>query len=219
MQSKYGVAIISAPREPMLIGQSLDSYPWDLLPKPYVFAEARTPEFANKSKVHYWEHTTRLGHFKNFRFAASYIAQHIAPKWTIICEDDICWLPGAAEKLVEVLDKCDPYNIGFVSPYCSRVHGIHDLTGWQEPADSKYGWCGNLVMCFPHKSLVNMLKSPKFTAKNPLDYVIGQIFEDKKKLVHMPTLIRHLGHRHSTLMNNNSRNIDHIARLGYDCTN
>lgn len=216
--NNISVAVLTAPRVRSLIGESLDSYPWDVLPAPYVFAEPNSPSFVNESKIKFrYDNDTTLGLFDNWKKCAKWMIRNTVTRWIMICEDDIVWKEGAGELLVKKIAATNPLDIAFISPYCSKIHGVPRTTGWAAPRISTHGWCGNLALCFTRTSLAYLVEHINFKPDKPLDYVIGRVLAKKRKIVHMPSLIRHLGGEHSTLMSNTSRNINHPTRQTYDC--
>lgn len=224
--SFVSVGIISAPREVQYLGHMLDSFftNFDEI-KPHVFQEPGCKSFYNSTRTIIHQNEKKLGIIANWIQALQFLINLNTP-WIMICEDDIEFVKYAHEimidKMVDVLLSKEK-RIGFLSPYCSKVNARPDyLWDWSEIANKKIGLCGTLCLCIPRTSAFYFLRQIqdfyRLAKDIHLDFAIGETFQlcGLHTLVHTPTLIHHLGVKHSTLFAPNHKHLNHPARQSYD---
>lgn len=214
------VGIITAPRTPMYIGNSLTSYFEQSVIRPFVFAEPSTPSFLNEYRVDRHDNPEQLGCVKNWFNAAKSLLRNCDDPFIMICEDDILWRDGAFDSLMNLL-KCLtgeipvrwplPSDIGFVSLYRAAPYA-DKASGWQPVKLRSCGWLGALCTVF-HRSMLEqyVANEAQFYESSRgihLDYAIGAIASSMGKtiLAHSPSFIQHLGDVSTSASNNVSYN-------------
>lgn len=196
--------IISAPRPngQSYLFASLDSWynSWDF--DPVVFHEPGIPCKPFAEKIQYFENETTLGHTKNWLHALKILRlMHPAEPYYLLCEDDIFWQPNAAYELRARLKYSMSKDVGFISPYCSRVNHQFGETGWQRARMvSDISWCGALCLLLPFWAADYIIENEDYYLEksNNLSHLDAPIGATLLKgnfhlLTHAPTLILHLG--------------------------
>lgn len=228
--------IITAPRPISYIGTSLDSFfrTWGEDRTPHVFRDGSPEKYFNQTKVIEHQNPETLGCVMNWFNAATWMVDNTSKPFVMMLEDDILWDEHARvliENLLRVISgelaaPC-PKNIGFISPYCSRLNAPANR-GWQ-PAkvEPKHGWMGALCLIFPRSVLRTLIKdkeyfikqathNTRYNARRPmhLDFAIGRTLQKNgyMLLTHNPTLILHMGDVSTHESNNNPFNSRSSAR-------
>lgn len=219
------VGVITAPRSKQnYLSASLDSYfrIWDYTPT--IFAEPKTPLPRFHNRVNWIENKVQLGVVSNWFSTLGYLyTNNLHAKYFMMCEDDIEWKKLAGYEVRTILltervqtkaKRYDLPNIGFLSPYCSRMNGgeLYDNV-WQEAIMQKWGWCGALSLILPRESVKIILDSRASFYKHAanqthdgrprhLDHAIGEVLfrENHRPLIaRMPSMVKHLGVEDSTV--------------------
>ena len=218
------IGIIHAKREVDSIGQTINNlneeFPGIIL---NVFCEPGSEFFDGGYKVIKYVNGVQLGVFLNWLHALSCMQSRLfIKKWILICEDDIEWIKESGKYFISYLNEHqDDESIGFVSGYCSVVNANKE--GFGLAKISPYGWCGALALAIPVRNVWSILNHPiieKYKTSRDLDNLIGRILLDlgKKLIVHTPSLVNHLGAKHSTLLKPGSKSVYNEVRRTYDYT-
>lgn len=233
MSNLLSVGIIAAPRSVMYLSQSLESYFHEWQISPCVFAEPGTPSFMYECRVTRYDNTQRLGGVRNWLRAAKYLIANSDSPFIMICEDDILWTEGAADKIVGLLNffvgKVDLLvkppelsTVGLISPYCAKINEPEDR-GWRHPRIRSTGFCGALCTIYPRRSLEDILQASDYLLEQAigktgevylLDYAIGRTVQHLNKVfyTHKPTLVQHLGEVSTFPQNNTAAAAEHKTR-------
>lgn len=201
------VGIITSPRNPMYLGDSLESYVRECPIKPHVFAEPFTPSFLNESRVFRHDNSTQLGCVKNWLNAAKGLIAETDSDFIMICEDDILWREGAYTSLKNLL-KCLtgeipvawplPSDVGMISLYRAEPYAVKEQ-GWQPIKMRACGWLGTLCTVWYRPMLEALLREEQFFMEVSqgihLDHAVGATVMKLNKMIiaHSPTLIEHIG--------------------------
>lgn len=187
---KHLVAMITSfftCKRPMpYIGQTLESY-FDLYDEqPIVFEQPGTEPYLNRTRVIRQE-TNADGLISNWVAMVQWLEKHTFDDTYMLCEDDIVFrqritLPSG--------------SYGYLSPYCSLVNAPKGETGWVKP-DMRSGQCGALCIVLSRRSLEDIVcqlhRFLALTSGLHLDTAIGRFFESQTNLVHVPTMVLHIG--------------------------
>lgn len=191
------VGIITAPRNVSYLDRTLESVFAQELPTPHVFAEPGV-QFLHKDKVHLHVNHKQLGCFGNWRNAAKWLLLNTESDYVLIGEDDVQWCLGAWEIISSFasLDKV-------LSGWTSLVNATFGVTGWHRAANLPYvGWCGSLCLLFPRDILNKVIINHNLTKEDGvhLDTDTGFALQELNVPIycHHPSLVRHLGNKHST---------------------
>jgi glycosyltransferase involved in cell wall biosynthesis len=146
----WAVAMLTAPRQRPVLASSLESLRAAGFENIQIFAESGSPipqEWADAARI---VHEQRLGHLRNFAFAAkTLLDQQPAADCYAIFEDDISAARG-------LRDWCDgqlwPARHGIVSLYTCRVFA-DDRPGWQTLNLGRYRTFGALAFVFRGEAL------------------------------------------------------------------
>lgn len=217
------VGVISAPRTPVYLRASIDSFirQWDITP--HVFLE---PDALGDSRCHVHRNPHQLGCAFNWFEALRWMYNHTTTPYIMMCEDDIEWRHGASEQIRTLLlqhwvdtqeGRLKLADVGLISPYLSErnLYEFAPYYQWITPR-IRSTWCGALCLIMPRVAAKYILEhGDKFAwyscHRTPdkrvlhLDYAIGCmiLYEMKKYIVaHNPTLILHRGDNSTFAVNN-----------------
>jgi hypothetical protein len=190
--------IITAPRKVGYLDRSLETYQRQELPTPHVFAEPGAEFFYYKSQVVLHKNRERLGCFDNWRAAARWLLLNTESDYILMCEDDTSWNVGAWPIMA---DFAQPDRV--ISGWTSLVNATFGITGWQKAANLSYsGWCGSLALLYPRGILNKVVLNHNLTKEGGvhLDTDMGFALQELNVPIycHHPSLVHHLGNKHST---------------------
>ena len=186
---------------------------WDI--KPHVFAEPGTEQVGISRYTLWHQNQVRLGIVHNWlNMAEQMLADEPLASHLMLCQDDIRWIENASQLIRRTL-RCqklldiDLAEVGFISPYTSKVHvsGRDHGKGWLPLRRFVNSWCGNLCMIFPRRTLakvVHLREKVVEYAKSMstpeellhVDYGVGKVVREDLQLpiiIHSPSLILHTG--------------------------
>lgn len=207
-QTSLAMAMVTAPRSRPTVSHSLETirsagFTGDI----HLFAEPGCgAELMNLSSTvvpHFNPH--RLGAWKNWRQAATFLLEHSQAEFLVLCEDDIGLSSDASAALDYAISQYPLAEIGYISLFTPwhNVLGQRVSPGWQSLRIGFHTW-GALIYCFPRPSLIRLLEATAKLPSTPQPYADWAISQacgllDLKCLFHLPSLCEHLGHGNSAV--------------------
>jgi hypothetical protein len=173
----------------------------------HVFAEPGSPK-AKGPGIHWHEHKTKQGCFKNWKHACSWLSRKTTEDWVLLLQDDVVWHADSYNVLMDSLEKFKNERVGFLSPYASPamvpVLVRHDAkvgnkTGWVVPNPTRGFW-GALTLCFSRDSIKALLASSvvkTYKQEKQVDVLVKRAFYSLKPryecYIHVPSMAHHIG--------------------------
>jgi hypothetical protein len=192
---KWAVALITAPREPSWLRDTVESLTragWD---KPTLYAEPDTPVFADLGHLDMVVNRRRLGPHLNFRRAlAGLVEQSASAEAYAVFEDDVA-VTGNLRGWLETVGLWPSCRVGVVSLYTAAVNH-REQPGWHKCEDLPKRAHGALAYVFPPDAARDFLaKPPASKTWGQQDYWVGRWCRDAglEYWMHSPSLVRHLG--------------------------
>lgn len=216
------VGIITAPRTPHYLGESLDSFFGQFQIKPFVFCEPSTKSFHNQAKTICCYNATCCGYSRNWFNGLESIVMTRNSDWIMMCEDDILWYPHAGNILEELIfSGPEP---GLYSLYCSQYNANEaGLWKFTEMQDRRGGLCGALALVLHRNVATKLLNGQQiFWTESEdgkyLDYGIAETVKQigYRRFIHTPTLVHHMGYEHSTILPDGHSKHEDVTRKAYD---